>query len=296
MDILTVIAENLADADRLLADGLTLRRAHLADLAEALVGMEGDAPTEEGLPPLYSELGERIAAATDEDLSPRLYGNLSLLTRIELCRALSAKRPRGEIPLYEAQTSTVAYFRNPYAGQILQRVTDLLPGCEAVAAEDYTDACEGVADGRYDFCIIPVESAGDGVMNRFVQLIDRCGLFTVLRCHLELSEEEYIRFDLLAASPCALPGADRLQIKVVTGEEELWEFLFACRNFGGRLWGCRMMSGTQDEESYHLTVDVQQADRGALSYFMELGRSRSTVTGYFKTLTMPLGARQGILD
>ncbi|MBQ8383403.1 MAG: hypothetical protein IJX47_09390 [Clostridia bacterium] len=292
MDELTVIAENLADADRLLADVLKLRRSHLADLAECLrKRMEGGEEQEQTLTTLYSEFEERQEGRTPADTMLRA---TSLLTRLELCRALSDQDSGQGVPLYRSAHPVIAYFQNPYAGRVLHSVTDLLGGGEATDAEDYSDACEGTAEGRYDFCVLPIESARDGVMNRFVQLIDRYGLFTVLVCHLELSEEEHIRFALLSASPCRLVGADRLKLRVVPGEEQLWELLFACQAFGARPEGCRTLPGAE-AVTYELTLRVQNADVTALTYYLELGWSRSTVTGFYPELILPAEAERELL-
>lgn len=294
MDELSVIAQNLADADRLLSDSLTLRRSHLADLADCLRRrMEGE--EEQTLTSLYGEFQERRKATpTGEPLTRAT----SLLTRLELCRALAGGGTAGGgtecTPLFNSPHPVIAYFRNPYAARVLRCVTDLLKESEATDAEDYTDACEGVAEGRYDFCVLPVESARDGVMNRFVELIDRFDLFTVLVCHLELSEEEYIRFALLAASPCRLEGADRWQLRVVPGEEQLWELLFACEALGAIPEECRTLPGAQ-RETYQLTLRVENADAAALACYLELGWSRSTVTGVYRELILPMEAEKELL-
>ncbi len=299
MDEFTVIAENLADADRLLSDGWKLRRSHLAELAEQLQKQlrkraeEGE-ETEQLLTSLYGEFKERLDGCAPVSETKELASAVSLFTRLELCRTLAEQSAGESVPLYSEPHPVVAYFQNPYAGRILQCVTDLLPGAEAADAEDYSDACEGTAEGRYDFCLLPVESAGDGVMNRFAQLIGRYDLFTVLICHLELSEEEYIRFALLSASPCKLEEADRLKLRVVPGEERLWELLLACQTFGAEPDGCRSLPG-EETEIYELTLQVQGADVAALTCYLSLGWSRSTVTGYYRQISLPVRTEKELL-
>lgn len=299
MDELTVIAENLADADRLLEGGWKLRRAQLAELAAYLqvklqTESESGEEAEQALTSLYGEFDEQLGCRVPIAETKEWGRAVSLFTRLELCRALSAGLAPHRVPDYSEPHPTIAYFQNPYAGRILQCVTDLLPDAEATDAEDYSDACEGVAEGRYDFCLLPVESAGDGVMNRFARLIDRYDLFTVLICHLELSEEEYIRFALLSASPCKLAGADRMKLRVVPGEDGLWELLLACQTYGAKTDGCRSLPG-EETESYELTLRVQTADVSALTRYLELGRSRSTVTGYYRQISLPLRNEQELL-
>lgn len=300
MDDLSVIAANLSQADRLLFDSWMLRKSHLADLAYVMHSrMEKDAESEESeelLTSLYGEFTELTKDAEESPASRELSGILSLLTRVEVCKALAAKKGGMDIPLWQNPQPLIAYFHNPFAGRILHSVTHALGGGEAITAEDYTDACEGVADGRYDLCLLPVESARDGVMHRFVQMIARYDLFTVLTCRLEISEEEYIRFALLAATPYVLPHGDSepeyLQIKVVTGEEQLWELMFVAHQLGARLENCRPQSG---EAAYQLTLQVEGADRTALQYYLDMGWSRSTVTGYYRELLPDYATEQGIL-
>ena len=299
MNELTVIAENLADADKLLSDSWKLRRAHLSDLADYLRKQiedsnegGGDDEEEQVLTSLYGEFSELIRERGDFPKSPGLARIVSLFTRMELCRALAKSDPEKGISLWDKTDPVIAYFQNPYAGRVLQSITEVLGSGDARAAEDYSDACEGVSDGRYDFCVMPVESARDGVMSRFVQLIDRYDLFTVLICHLEITAEEYIRFALLSASPTCLAGADHLQLKVVTGEEQLWELLFAADQLGATLAGCRPTLGDGESESYRLTLRVDEADLAALSYYLSMGWSRSTMHGFYKQIVLPLGAEQ----
>lgn len=299
MDELTVIAENLADADRLLADGWKLRRAQLAELSEQLQmqlqkRLESGEETEQTLTSLYGEFAERLNRSTPVSENREIARAVALFSRLELCQMLAIETVKESLPLYGEPHPVIAYFQNPYAGRILQCVTDLLPGAEATDAEDYSDACEGTAEGRYDFCLLPVESAGDGVMNRFAQLIDRYGLFTVLICHLALSEEEYIRFALLSATPCMLEGADRLKLRAVPGEERLWELLLACQTLGAEPEGCRSLPGAAND-TYELTLRVQGADVASLIHYLELCGSRSTVTGCYRQVTMPLGDGKELL-
>lgn len=297
MDDLSVIVANLSHADRLLFDSWLLRKSHLADLAYTMhsrVAEEDDPEeSEEVLASVYSEFTERLKEATESPVFRELSEILTLLTRVELCKALAAKRGGMDIPLWETPDPQIAYFHNPFAGRILHSVTRELGGGEAVTAEDYTDACEGVADGRYDLCLLPVESARDGVMHRFVQMIAQYDLFTLLTCRLEISEEEYIRFALLAASPCVWKGRDAeyLQIEVVTGEEQLWEILFVANQLGAKLAGCRPQAG---EAAYQLTLQVEGADLAALQYYLDMGWSRATVTGYYRELLSDFAAEQGI--
>jgi hypothetical protein len=293
MDELTIIAENLSEADKLFSDSWKLRRAHLADLADYLRRQlresgeeEGDEEEEQVLTSLYGEFSERLRERTELSKNPELLRIVALYTRMELCKTLAESDPEKGIALWEKPGPVIAYFHNPYAGKVLQSITDVLGGGEAVDAEDYSDACEGVSDGRYDFCVLPVESARDGVMSRFVQMIDRYDLFTVLVCHLEITEEEYIRFALLSASPTCLAGADHLQLKVVTGEEQLWELLFAADQLGATLVGCRPTPGDGESQSYQLTLGVESADLAAFAYYLGMGWSRSTVNGFYRQITL----------
>lgn len=295
----TVIAENLADADRLLSDGWRLRRAQLSELSGLMQTqlrkrLERGEETEQTLASLYGEYAEQLNRFAPLSDQRELAQAVSLFSRLELCRMLAIETAEEDLPLYGESHPVIAYFQNPYAGRILQCVTDLLPGAEATDAEDYSDACEGTAEGRYDFCLLPVESAGDGVMNRFAQLIDRYGLFTVLICHLALSEEEYIRFALLSATPCMLEGADRLKLRAVPGEERLWELLLACQTFGAEPEGCRSLPGAAND-TYELTLRVQDADVASLIRYLELCGSRSTVTGCYRQVAMPLGDSKELL-
>lgn len=298
MDELSVIAENLADADRLLWDSWILRTAHLSDLSDRLQKqlakrLEDGEEVEQILSSVYGEFTERFSNRPFSQ-NEGLVRLIDLFTRMELCKSLAEQSTERRIPLYNSPDPVIAYFQNPFAGRVLRSVTHALGGGEAYAAEDYAAACEGVADGRFDFCVLPVESARDGVMSRFVQLIDRYDLFTVLTCYLEIDEDEYIRFALLAAAPCALPTADRLQLKLVAEKDQLWELLFAANRLGAALIGCRMLP--TDAATYQITLRTGVKGIAALTYYLGMGASRSTFTGFYTELQLPAESEQELLD
>ena len=301
MDDLSIIIANLTEADRLLVESWVPRKSHLSDLAYLMHGhidQETDLDVEgedEVLTTLYGEFSERLRESETFPTSDHFSGMLSLLTRVELCKALAVHKGAGEIPLWNKSNPSIAYFHNPFAGRILHSMIRTLGEGEATVAEDYTDACEGVADGRYDFCLLPVESARDGVMNRFVQMIARYDLFTVLTCRFDINEEEYIRFAMLSAAPCCLEPVDKapeyLQVKVVTGEEELWEMLFVAHQLGAKLAGCRPLS--EETAAYQLTLQIESANRKALGYYLDLGWTRSNITGFYREILADESAEQG---
>ena len=109
---------------------------------------------------------------------------------------------------------------------------------------------------------------------------------------MEITEEEYIRFALLSASPTSLAGADYLQLKVVTGEEQLWELLFAAEQLGATLAGCRPTVGDGETQSYQLTLAVDGADLAAFTYYLGMGWSRSTMNGFYRQIDLPLSLGQ----
>lgn len=198
-------------------------------------------------------------------------------------RSLSAAR------LYPSERGLCRCLLRQSLFRPLLAFSDLLGGMQSLPVEDYASACEEVSEGDADFCILPIESARDGVMDRFEQMIDNYSLFSLLKATVQLSDEDWIRFALLAPFPCRLSAdlpADRIQLKIASEGEPLWQILRAGELLGAKLLECRL-SDRSDERApvARLTFSASDRGRAALIAYLELGRSGYTLTGCFQEIS-----------
>lgn len=300
MDKVEVIAENLRSAEAALAEGWELRYAHLKELSRLLL-REG-APREqiaEGYRALMGALSRRREAG-DSPLSA-LYPELDLHSRLMLAREWASVADPMPLPDCEplfGEGFTIAHFGNLYADRAFAAFSEGLGSASARPVEDYTAACEEVSEGNADFCILPIESARDGAMDRFEQMIDRYSLFVLLTCSLKLTDDseegedggEWIRFALLASSPCRLtgdryPGADRIGLEITAEGEALWALLLAAEHVGARLLDCRLCGSRAKRAAlYRLTFSADEVSRSALLAYLEIGYSGYTLIGAYREL------------
>lgn len=320
MDGIEIIAENLAEAESLLCEGWELRLAHLKELSAGLFDRRAvggrragsEPPSREQVTDLYRTCVRKLSEKRAEQVAPPdrspegraafagLTAELDLHSRLTLAREWAASD--DPMPLAECSPSdggyTVAHFGNLYADTALSGFVKALGSASVYPSEDYTAACEEVSDGNADFCILPVESARDGVMDRFEQMIDRYSLFVLMTCSVRLSEEnedEWIRYALLAGLPCRLggpeqPATDRVQIRITRSGEALWELLLAAELVGAKLLECRLSGRSADRAAtYRLTFSANEQSRSELLAYLELGYSGYTLTGAYRELNdLPL--------
>ncbi len=318
MEPAEIIARNLIEADSLLAEGWELRYAHIKELARWLLDgttveqkaddlhtaeqyttAEGYRAFAELLRTVRTErTGQTLAAGKtveEKEFFGNLLAEMDLHSRVELACAWAAVADPLPLPVCSACVAdefTVACFGNLYADRALIAFSDVLGGVRTLPAEDYASACEEVSDGNADFCILPVESAGDGAMDRFERMIDQYSLFTLLTCNVRLSDEEWIRFALLASAPCRLAEEnrltvpDRLRIQITPAGEALWEVLLAAELLGAKLKECRLIGRAEERARvYQLTFSADSRQRQALIGCLELGYSGYTLTGWFRQLS-----------
>lgn len=295
MNEIEIIAENLSIGETMLSEGREVLYAQLRELTNRFskAGASREQIAED-----YRALASALRQRREgkDDALSALYPELDLHSRLMIAREWATVVDPMPLPAVSADGSTIAHFGNLYADRAFAAFSELLGTTSAYSSEDYTAACEEVSEGNADFCILPIESARDGVMDRFEQMIDRYSLFVLMTCTLWLSEEseedggEWIRFALLAASPCQLngngqPAADRIQLRITPEGEALWELLLAADLLGAKLLDCSLCGGRSDRASvYRLTFSADETIRSRLLAYLELGYSRYALIGAYRQI------------
>lgn len=296
MNDIAIIAENLSVAETMLSEGWEV---HYAQLRELTNRFWKQGASREQIAEDYRALASAVKHKRDEKSdtpSTAIYPELDLHSRLMIAREWAAVVDPMPLAVISADGCTIAHFSNLYADRAFTAFSEILGTTSVYSSEDYTAACEEVSEGNADFCILPIESARDGVMDRFEQLIDRYSLFVLMTCTLWLSEEneedsgEWIRFALLASSPCQFkadgqPAADRIQFRITPEGEALWELLLAADLLGAKLLECAQCRGRSERASvYRLTFSADEQIRSGLLAYLELGYSRYALIGAYRQI------------
>lgn len=298
MNKLEIIAENLTDARSLLNEGIELQRAHLKELSKIMFdGREHPSENYRTLVSLLQAKRKAADEANEKDGFGAYHAELDLHSRLTLAREwakLADPMPLDHLTASADGAFSISHFGNLYADQALAIFAGALGNTTALRSEDYVSACEEVSDGNADLCILPIESARDGVMERFEQMIDRYSLFVLMTCAVRLptysddGEDDWIRYALLSASPCRLDGsepADRIQIRLAPEGEALWEILLAADLLGARLLECRLSGRSGEREAaYRLTFSANEKIRARLIAYLELGYAGYVLLGAYSEI------------
>lgn len=133
-------------------------------------------------------------------------GNVSDI--IHLCRALVEKKTqilRSDTEEFLGPTEAVsdeasekiAYLQNKFSDEAFSKLTYRFRNPRAAYASSFTEVCEEVYNGFCEFCILPVESSGDGKLLRFYGLIEKFNLKIVSVCDVEQLDGSYTKYALL---------------------------------------------------------------------------------------------------
>ena len=103
---------------------------------------------------------------------------------IRTCREGGAELTLSDfLPISRAQSARVAYMKNPYADEAYEALCTSLPSPTAGYTDSYRAACEEVAAGEADFCILPYENAS-GYLSTTDALIERYALCRTDSCRV----------------------------------------------------------------------------------------------------------------
>ena len=124
-----------------------------------------------------------------------------------LCRALAPRLPAPSV--FESENTTlpgghgrIGLVRNRYNENAYDTFSHMVTHAKPSYYSDFSAACEDVADGRCEFCILPVESTRDGRLFGFYAMLDRYELRICAACRSDIDElAEPVRFALVGKHP-----------------------------------------------------------------------------------------------
>ena len=198
----------LRNLEMLTAEGQLLldrRQAQLEEIAGTLQQMISDPE----LSPMADkeivrEWIDSSLLVSPHDAQPR--GSISDV--IHLCRALVQKKTQilrsdteeflGPTEAVSADASErVSYLQNKFSDEAFLKLTRHFRQPRAAYASSFTEVCEEVYNRFCEFCILPVESSGDGKLLRFYALIEKFNLKIVSVCDVEQLDGSYTKYALL---------------------------------------------------------------------------------------------------
>ncbi len=168
----------------------------LSELADAILRDAGNDPDT-----LYSILlslqgyaSEEMGATRNPD-SPYVRGmeqSLGIYQHLLLYHFLCLKR--GDLPplsghtqreLLPSSKGRIAYMKSAPAAKAYIRFAQGLLHCREVAFHSFVDACEEVAGGLCEYCILPLRTSTEGQLMSFYRLIIKYRLQIVATCDVE---------------------------------------------------------------------------------------------------------------
>ena len=231
-----------------------------SDDASPLLGTVG----EEAFSGAYRGVLQDVNAVLEQVSFSRLLLDAwkSPITPGEICGALPVGSGMG-----------IAYVRNYYADAAFRRFSLVLEQPTVHDCEDFTTACEEVVGGNAAFCILPLESSGEGRLLSFRRLMEQYELKTVMTVSVPSIEgNKKTLFALLAGHFTVLQpmprGRLQYQISVPSSDETaLTAVLGAARLCGLHLISADALPLSYAEREYSTDL-LFDAGTGDLTTFL----------------------------
>ena len=198
----------LCNLDLLTAEGELLRDRRQVQLEEIAVILQQLISDPELAPMADKEIVRDWIDASLLSFTPGERSRAGVSDIIHLCRALVQKKTQilrsdteeflGPTEAVSAEASEkIAYLQNKFSDEAFSKLTYRFKNPRAAYASSFTEVCEEVYNGFCEFCILPVESSGDGKLLRFYGLIEKFNLKIVSVCDVEQLDGSYTKYALL---------------------------------------------------------------------------------------------------
>lgn len=160
------------------------------------------------IPPLYSRYLELTKAKSPDEL-------------LIICRELLQVRRcspelRRLIAIGDGDGAAagshgrIAYPKNKFNDAAFERLSLGIRGARAFYTPSINGACEAVAEGSCEFCILPIENSSEGKLVSFYGLLDRFELKICSACDLDTNGDSQIRYALVCRG-CREPSERALK-------------------------------------------------------------------------------------
>lgn len=91
----------------------------------------------------------------------------------------------------------IAYQRSSYTDEAFARFSPLLRDARAAYPHTFRAVCDEVVSGNCEYCILPLESSGEGRLRAFTSLVDAYDLKIAAACSVSLGDGRVTQYALL---------------------------------------------------------------------------------------------------
>ncbi len=211
-----IALRNLSELEERLDQIIEQRLAHIDELSHAIVtdGEETDI-IKSIILSLKSESfcdNEKIIDRNQKSING-IYSALSLRERLLICEGITSTYASGEKISYETFWSIeesqiskdarerIAYLKNSYNDAAYLKFSQLFDLPRASYYDSIASVCESVYNGTCEYCILPLETSGDGKLTSFYDLILKYGFKIAAVYDLNHAESSRItRYGLVGRS------------------------------------------------------------------------------------------------
>ena len=201
---------NLSVLERSLEEIVEARLAHIFELSEAIV-MDGE--DEDIVKSIVLSIKSEGKADSGNLLSENrhvadlMFQRLSNIERLTVLREVFGKLHENKSALdllcsdYGSDAAhmaaeRIAYIKNSFNDAAYMQFSSLLSSPRAAYYSSVTDVCDSVSRGECEFCILPLETANDGKLLSFYELIFK-NRFKIVAVYDMNGADGYTRYALL---------------------------------------------------------------------------------------------------
>ncbi len=271
---LETVLENLAQSDSELEKKGAKRELYLRELA----GLISRAESAEALE-IFNTFTEAF-----ENGEGRVKSTLELQSVARLCEFVAMLSQGQEAEPKARQGSRMCYFRNVFSDLAYLSFASVLKDASADYTHDFNSACEEVYNGNYDYCILPFASYTDGLLSRFIAIMQKYELKIAMSCRVNTPSDEFMDFYLLGAGLTRQKDADRMALVLLPESgQPLWQSLASLEMMGASALGCISLPMRMYEESaYFAEFDITGANVDAIIKYIELAMPDSFISGIYR--------------
>ncbi len=270
---LSVISENLAEANDALQGSHIMKKAHVIELANALSDQLED--------PEYVK-----SVISKADLSPI---DLAVFA-IEFSKYV--EKDDESLPFFAftevSKDPMTAYFRNPISDMAFNVFSKEIKELRAVYYDSFSACAEDVSSGISDCCMLPIYDYSDGEMWSVRRLIEKHDLSIVMTVDLPTSHEatNFVRFALLSQEQQSPRNADMLRVTAFFEDpSELSPFLEGCRFIGAKLLSAVSVPVSfYDSPAFDIDFVLPKDRFHPLGVYLSLFYPRINIGGIYKRL------------
>lgn len=207
----SVVLNNLADSEYSLEVLIEKRIANLSELSEAILRDGGDADIIKSIVlSIRSESGADSGNVIDQNrqTADAIFSKFSLIERLTLFKEIFEKinidsielskhfSKEEEVAVSDEARERIAYLKNSYNDIAYMQFSSLLNSPRAAYFSSIADVCESVYSGECEYCILPIETSGDGKLLSFYELLIKYN-YKINAVYDLYGEDGYTRYALI---------------------------------------------------------------------------------------------------